>query len=98
MFFDQNFMALRTAVARRYANSIFHNLSDNELSTISPALKDVELSKDTRLFASGTAAANIYFPIDSVISFIGDTGGGGSIEVWAVGGDGMAGMSALLGG
>ena len=39
----------------------------------------------------------IYFPIDSVISFVGDTGEGGSIEVWAVGSEGLAGVCGLLG-
>jgi CRP-like cAMP-binding protein len=39
----------------------------------------------------------VYFPVDCVISFIGDTGEGGSIEVWSVGSEGIAGFSAALG-
>jgi hypothetical protein len=39
----------------------------------------------------------LYFPTTAVISFVGDTGEGGSIEVWSVGHEGAAGISTLLG-
>ncbi len=85
------------AVQRLYTNSILQSLPSRELNFISSDLKSVELSKGSVLFEPDASAANIYFPIDSVISFVGDTGEGGSIEVWSVGGEGVAGVSTILG-
>jgi CRP-like cAMP-binding protein len=85
------------AVQRRYANSILQNLPATEFSLISADLQLVDLSKGTLLFAPDTPAKNVYFPLDSVISFVGDTGEGGSIEVWSVGSEGIAGFSGIVG-
>ena len=82
---------------RRYPNSILQSLPSSELASISPELRDIDLSKGTLLFEPDTPSTNVYFPINSVISFIGDTGEGGSLEVWAVGSEGLAGVSGILG-
>jgi len=84
-------------VQKRYSNSILQNLPPDDLASLSSGLKEVELSKGAPLFEPYTPAAEIYFPIDSVISFVGDTGEGGSVEVWAVGSEGVAGVSGILG-
>jgi CRP-like cAMP-binding protein len=82
---------------RKHPNSILQRLPSSEFSSIASALRLVELSRGALLFQPDQTPPYIYFPIDSVISFIGDTGEGGSIEVWAVGSEGMAGVSGLLG-
>ncbi len=82
---------------RRPSNSILQRLPTSEFNSISSELKQVELSKGSLVFQPDQLASHVYFPIDSVISFIGDTGEGGSIEVWAVGSEGVAGVSGILG-
>src|ERR1051326_3173933 len=82
---------------RRHLNSILRSIPASEFNPISAELKRADLSKGTLLFEPDQLAEHIYFPIDSVISFVGDTGEGGSIEVWAVGSEGLAGVAEILG-
>jgi len=84
-------------VQKRYSNSILQGLPPGDFASLSSELEEVELARGALLFEPDIPAANIYFPIDSVISFIGDTGEGGSIEVWAVGSEGVADVSGILG-
>lgn len=84
-------------VHSKRSNRILDSLSPNEFGTLSPDLKPVVLAKDAALFEGGLPAEYIYFPTSAVISFLGDTGEGGSIEVWAVGNEGAAGVSAIVG-
>jgi hypothetical protein len=58
-------------------------------------LKLVELSKGSMLFEPEQNDAYTYFPVDSIISFSCGTGTGRSVEVWAVGSEGVAGFSGL---
>jgi len=81
----------------KHGNWILDSLPAAELATISFDLKTVTLQKDAILYEPGVPANHIYFPTTSVISFLGDTGEGGCIEVWAVGCDGVAGVSSILG-
>jgi len=85
------------AVQKQYSNSILQGLPPGEFAAVASGLKDVELSKGVVLFEPDTIATSVYFPIDSVISFLGETGEGGSIEVWAVGSEGLAGIGGILG-
>lgn len=82
---------------KRYANSILQSLPRSDFAYLSADLKEVELSKGALLFEPRTPPVDIYFPIDSVISFVGESGAGGSVEVWAVGSEGVAGVSGILG-
>ena len=84
-------------VQKRYSNSILQGLPPGDFASLSSELNEVELARGALLFEPDIPAANIYFPIDSVISFVGDTGEGGSIEVWAVGREGVAEVSGILG-
>src|SRR5262245_8085675 len=85
------------AAQKQYLNSILQGLPQGEFASLVSELKEVQLSKGAVLFERDTIAPSVYFPIDSVISFLGDTGQGGSIEVWAVGSEGLAGIGGLLG-
>src|SRR5688572_4564785 len=78
-------------------NSILESLSPKERKALATDLEPVLLSKDLALFESGKRSDFVYFPIDAVISFKEGTGQRGSLEVWAVGRDGVAGFSAILG-
>ena len=68
-----------------------------EWNAISTDLRPVLLAKDTALFEPDQNGEYIYFPTDAVISFVGDTGDGGSLEVWSVGNEGVAGTFGVLG-
>jgi CRP-like cAMP-binding protein len=61
-------------------------------------MESVRLPRDSAVIRAGERSDYLYFPTSSVISFFGDTGGGGSIEVWSVGHEGAAGILDLLGG
>ena len=84
-------------VRQQYANSILQNLPSGDFASLSSGLKEVKLLKGEQLFEPDTPAVHIYFPVDSVISFVGETGEGGSVEVWSVGSEGVAGLSGILG-
>ena len=79
-------------------NLILHNLPSSEWNSLKADLKPVELAKGAVLFEPDRTADVTYFPWDSVISFLGDTGEGGSVEVWSVGNEGVGGISSLFGG
>ena len=78
-------------------NSILDNLSHEEFGKISQDLESVPLTKYSAVLPTGRRDEYIYFPTGAVISFLGDTNGGGSIEVWSVGHEGAAGIASLLG-
>jgi CRP-like cAMP-binding protein len=84
-------------VQKQYSNSILQNLPPSDFASFFSGLKEVKLLKGAPLFEPDTPAADIYFPVDSVISFVGDTGEGASVEVWSVGSEGVAGLSGILG-
>src|SRR5436190_6850184 len=84
-------------VLKKHRNSILRRLPSAEFNAIAADLKAVKLARGTLLFEPDQAETYIYFPIDAVVSFIGDTGEGGSIEVWAVGNEGVAGFAGMLG-
>ena len=81
----------------RHSNSILKRLTRGDFNAISAELKPVNLTRGTVLFEPDQPETHIYFPIDAVISFMGDVGEGGSIEVWAVGNEGVAGFAGILG-
>jgi hypothetical protein len=66
---------------KRYANSILERLTPRDFDSISADLREVDLTRGTLLFKRGQPGPHTYFPIDSVISFLGDTGDGGRVEV-----------------
>lgn len=80
-----------------HRNWLVQGLSPSELKAISADSKSVFLAKDEVLFEPEMRTEYLYFPAGSVISFCADTGEGASIEVWSVGREGLAGVSALLG-
>jgi hypothetical protein len=83
-------------MSKQKQNLLLESLSSKELKALSSALEPVYLDKNLPLFAADQHNEFVYFPINAVISYIGDTGQGGTIEVWAVGREGVAGISAIL--
>ena len=85
------------AAKKRYPNAILQALPSADFNSIAMDLKPVELVKGALLMEADRAQEYTYFPLTSVISFTGDTGEGGSVEVWAVGSEGAAGISGIIG-
>src|SRR5262245_7886990 len=81
--------------ARR--NSILGCLPAEELGKISRELQTVTLVRDEAVIRAGEKNRYSYFLTSGVISFLGKTGQGSSIEVWSVGHEGTAGLSGILG-
>ncbi len=96
MFFDHRFF-VRAGVDSKRRNSIFHKLPPREVNLLEADLRQIELHKGDIVFELDRRSDFIYFPSDVVISFLGNTGEGGSVEVWSVGNEGVAGVSSLLG-
>jgi CRP-like cAMP-binding protein len=96
MVFDRTFLD-EMAFDSKHRNSILQSLPGSDWNLLKADLKFVELQRDAVLFGSGPPARFAYFPSGSVISFLGDKGDGGSVEVWSVGTDGMAGLSSVFG-
>jgi hypothetical protein len=82
---------------KRYANAVLDRLSPHDFDAISADLRPVDLTRGTLLFEPNQPGLHTYFPVNSVISFFGDRGDGGSVEVWAVGSEGVAGISGVIG-
>ena len=85
-------------VNRKHGNSLLQSLPPSELNQLKADLKVLELRRDDVLFEPDRRADFTYFPLNSVVSFLGDTGEGRTVEVWSVGNEGVAGMSGILGG
>src|SRR5262245_47729765 len=81
----------------RKQNLLLGRLPSAERATLSSVLTPVSLRRNRLLFESRQQNKFVYFPVDAVISFSGDTGQGGTMEVWAVGYEGVAGISSIFG-
>lgn len=86
-------MTKPSSVAR---NLIISALPAGDARTLSASLKPVELSRNAVLYEPGERVQSVYFPEDSIISFLGDTGEGGRIEVWSVGSEGLSGVCPVV--
>jgi CRP-like cAMP-binding protein len=80
------------------SNRVLQSLPAGELNQLKAHLKLVELPKRAVLFEPDRRADYMYFPLGCVISFVGNTGEGGCVEVWSVGNEGVGGLSGLFGG
>jgi CRP-like cAMP-binding protein len=78
-------------------NSILQSLPAREFNLLKQDVKPVELQKGAVLFEPDRRGEFLYFPSDGVISFLGNTGEGSSVEVWSVGNEGVAGLATLSG-
>lgn len=79
-------------------NRILDSLSPAEFSIVEPLLEACRVTRGAVLTDAGHPAAHVYFPIDCVLALVGATEGGASVEIAVVGSEGMASVSAALGG
>ena len=78
-------------------NQLLEGLDDHELSIIRPYLSDYTLEAGGVLAEAGQVADYVYFPLEGVLSLVGATIGGATVEVAIVGREGVASVSTLLG-
>jgi CRP-like cAMP-binding protein len=80
-----------------YRNRILRGLNADELAVVQPHLEEVTLRKNVVLTEAGHPATHVYFPITAVLSIVGTTENGASVEVAVVGAEGVANVAAALG-
>jgi len=88
---------LKRALEYQSLNSILNSLAPGDAAVVFAQLRPMSLPRNMVLFEADRKAESIYFPTDSSISFLGDTGDGRRVEVWSVGNDGLAGIAGILG-
>jgi CRP-like cAMP-binding protein len=79
------------------ANHLLDGLDPNELAILRPHLIDVPLDVGTIVAEAGHPTEFVYFPTSGVLSLVGTTESGGTVEVAIVGREGVASVSAVLG-
>jgi CRP-like cAMP-binding protein len=80
------------------ANSILDGLDTEEASALQAVAREVPLERGAVIAESGEPAPYVYFPTQGVLSLVGTTSGGATVEVAVVGNEGVASVSAALGG
>ena len=86
---------LETSAQNQLLQTLLTYPSANNL--LADALTIVSLQTNQVLYEHGDKIEYVYFPIDAVISRLGITDDGTSVETAMVGFEGMVGMSAILG-
>ena len=82
---------------RAPGNLLLAGLDPRELAIIRPHLLEVALETGTVIAEAGQPAEFVYFPICGVLSLVGATESGATVEVAVVGREGVASVSAVLG-
>jgi CRP-like cAMP-binding protein len=78
-------------------NMLLHDLAAQEYSVLAPHLQEVPMERGKVLAEAGDTLPYLYFPIEGVLSLVGTTENGATVEVADVGRDGMATVSAIFG-
>jgi CRP-like cAMP-binding protein len=78
-------------------NRILEGLNPDELSVFDRQLQEIHIPRGTMLTDVGQPARHLYFPVTAVLSLVGATEGGATVEVALVGREGVASISAALG-
>ena len=79
------------------ANAILTGLDPRESSLILAASEEVALERGSVVAEAGETPKYVYFPTEGVLSLVGTTSGGATVEVAVVGPEGVASISAVLG-
>jgi CRP-like cAMP-binding protein len=79
------------------ANAILAGLNPSESAILESASEEVPLERGGVIAEVGESPAYVYFPTEGVLSLVGTTNGGSTVEVAVVGPEGVASISAVLG-
>src|ERR1700710_2136364 len=81
-----------------HGNHLLGALPAHEWEALTPHLELVQLRTGQLLCDSGQRIHHVYFPTTAIISLLHTLEDGGSVEIAAVGPEGMAGVPVLTGG
>lgn len=79
------------------SNGILTGLDQKEFAAVQAVAEDVSLTQGTVVAEAGQPAGHVYFPTAGVLSLVGTTTGGATVEVAIVGNEGVASISSVLG-
>jgi CRP-like cAMP-binding protein len=79
------------------ANAILAGLAPEESVTLQASSQAFVLERGATIAEAGEPAPYVYFPTEGVLSLVGTTGNGGTVEVAVVGNEGVASVWSLLG-
>jgi CRP-like cAMP-binding protein len=85
-------------VVAETTNDILAGLNPHELGLLQEASEEIALARGQVVAEVGQVASHVYFPLAGVLSLVGTTGGGATVEVAVVGNDGVASLSSVFGG
>src|SRR4051794_10197897 len=78
-------------------NRILKALPSKEYKIVGPHLRPLSMAKGTVLYQAGERVHEVYFPEDSMVSYLSETVDGETLEVSVIGNEGVVGMPSLLG-
>ena len=78
-------------------NRILEGLNGEELAVLDRHLQEIIIPRGAVLTDAGQPARHLFFPVTTVLSLVGATEGGATVEVALVGREGVASISAALG-
>jgi CRP-like cAMP-binding protein len=87
----------KTAKSSPPRNKILAALPDKEYQRLLPRLTPVSLSLGETLYEMEGSIKHVYFPGSSVVSLVTHMDEGTSVEVGLIGGEGMVGLSVVMG-
>jgi CRP-like cAMP-binding protein len=79
-------------------NEILAGLNTHELKLLQGASEEIALARGQVVAEAGQVVSHLYFPLAGVLSLVGTTSGGATVEVAVVGNDGVATLSSVFGG
>jgi CRP-like cAMP-binding protein len=79
------------------SNAILSGLDHSILAALESAGQSIPLERGALIAEAGQPAPYVYFPTDGVLSLVGTTAAGGTVELAIVGNEGVASVSAILG-
>jgi CRP-like cAMP-binding protein len=84
-------------LATESSNAILAGLEQSELDLLDAESQDVALERGGVIAEAGEPAPYVYFPTCGVLSLVGTTASGATVELAVVGNEGVASVSAILG-
>ncbi len=87
----------RSAVSHREHNQMLSAIPTEEWLLIEPQLEWVEVPAFSTLYEAGASLRHVFFPTTSVVSLVSTMLDGATVEVAAIGSEGMVGVDAFMG-
>ena len=79
------------------SNAILSGLDHSESAALVSASQSIALERGGLIAEAGEPSPYVFFPTEGVLSLVGTTSAGGTVELAVVGNEGVASVSAILG-